>query len=151
MGIYLYYCLQDYDGAWRELQQAREQAPNEPIIIQALGLVKRRQGKLDEAIDLQLQSAQLDPLNEDIWINIAWTYRGMRRFADAIAIFDRAHGIAPSDRSIEYRRAEAKLAAGGDIAEFAQMFEAAHPSFGSRAYGGMIEVLIFQRRFDDAI
>src|SRR3954451_9339979 len=117
MGIYLYYCLQDYDGAWGELEQAREQAPNEPIIIQALGLVKRRQGKLDESIELQLQAAQLDPLSEDIWINIAWTYRGMRRFADAIAIYDRAHGVAPNDRSVELRRAEAELAADGDLAK----------------------------------
>jgi TolB-like protein/Tfp pilus assembly protein PilF len=154
MGVYLYYCLQDYDGAWRELQQAREQAPNDPIIIQALGLVKRRQGKLDEAIDLQLRSAQLDPLNQDIWINIAWTYRGMRRFADAIAIYDRAQGIAPNDKSIVWRRAEADLAAGGDLTKAARalrFYEQAPPAFGSREYNALNEILIFQRKFDEVI
>ena len=151
MGMYLYYCLQDYDGAWSELEQARRQAPNDPLIIQALGLVKRRQGKLDESIDLQMQAARLDPLNEDIWVNIAWTYRGMRRFADAIAMFDRAHAIAPNDRSILLRGAETQVAAGGDLAQAERIYEEVQPAFGTRAYGGFIGVLIFQRRFEDAI
>ena len=151
MGIYLYYCLQDYDGALRELEQARQQAPNDPIIIQALGLVKRRQGKLDESIELQMQSARLDPLNQDIWTNIAWTYRGRRQFADAIAMFEHAHVIAPDDPSIIARQAEAELAGSGDIAKAARIYEGTHPPFASVGYGAAITVLVFQRRFDDAI
>jgi TolB-like protein/Tfp pilus assembly protein PilF len=151
MGMYLYYCLQDYDAAWLELKQAAEQAPNQPIIIQALGLVKRRQGQFDESVDLQLQAGQLDPLNEDIWINIAWSYRGMRRFSDAIAMFDRAQSVAPNDQSIVWRRAETEFAAGGDLAKAAQVIEKLHPAFASRAYGAAIAVLIYQRRYDEAI
>jgi TolB-like protein/Tfp pilus assembly protein PilF len=151
MGMYLYYCLRDYDGALRELEQAQQQTPNDPLIIQGIGLVKRRQGKLDESIEVQMQSARLDPLNEDIWVNIAWTYRGMRRYADAIALFDRAHAIAPNDRTIPWRRVEAELAGGGDLAKAARDYEALQLDFPSRGYGGAITVLIFQRRFDDAI
>ena len=151
MGMYLYYCLQDYDGAWSELEQARRQAPNDPLIIQALGLVKRRQGELHESIELQMQAARLDPLNEDIWVNIAWSYRGMRRFNDAIAMFDRAHAIAPNDRSLVLRRVETEVAAGGDLAQAARTYEKVHPAFGTRGYGGFIAVLVFQRRFDEAI
>ncbi|MEY2574771.1 MAG: adenylate cyclase, partial [Verrucomicrobiota bacterium] len=85
MGMYFYYCLRDYDRALVELGKAREQAPNQPFTIQAIGLVKRRQGKLDESLELLLRAAQMDPLNQDIWANLAWSYRGMRRFADAQA------------------------------------------------------------------
>jgi TolB-like protein/Tfp pilus assembly protein PilF len=100
MGMYIYYCLRDYDGALVELEKAREQAPNQSFTIQAIGLVKRRQGKLDECQELLLRAAQLDPLTQDIWANLAWSYRGMRRFVDAQAMLDRALAISPNDQGI---------------------------------------------------
>jgi TolB-like protein len=150
MGLYLYYCLQDFDAALRELEQARQAAPNDGAMIQAIGLVKRRQGKLEEAIDLQMQGAQLDPRNEDIWVNIAWTYRGLRRFAEAREMFDRALAIAPNDRSIIARRAETLLAE-GDLESAARVLAQLSPPIGSEGYGGAIAVLTFQRKYDEAI
>jgi TolB-like protein/Flp pilus assembly protein TadD len=150
MGLYLYYCLQEFDAALRELEQARQAAPNDGAMIQAIGLVKRRQGKLEESIDLQMQGAQLDPRNEDIWVNIAWTYRGMRRFAEARTMFDRALAIAPNDRSIKARRAET-LVAQGDLETAVRNFAELAPRRGSDGYGGAIAVLVFQRKYDEAI
>jgi tetratricopeptide (TPR) repeat protein len=150
MGMYLYYCLQEFDAALRELEQARQAAPNDASIIQAIGLVKRRQGKLEESIDLQMQAAQLDPRNEDIWVNIAWTYRGMRRLAEARTMYDRAAAIAPNDRSIMIRRAETHLAE-GDLETAVRVLAQVTPPLGSEGYGGSIAVLAFQRRFDEAI
>jgi TolB-like protein/Tfp pilus assembly protein PilF len=150
MGLYLYYCLQEFDAALRELEQARQAAPNDASVIQAIGLVKRRQGKLDEAIDLQMQAAQLDPRSEDIWVNIAWTYHGMRRFSEARTMFDRALAITPNDRSILARRAGTLLAE-GDLQGAARIYAEIVPRSGSDGYGGAIAVLIFQRRYDEAI
>jgi serine/threonine-protein kinase len=150
MGSYLYYCLQEFDAALREFEQARQAAPNDAGMIQAIGLVKRRQGKLEESIDLQMQAGQLDPRNEDIWVNIAWTYRGMRRFAEARTMFDRALAIAPNDRSIKARRAET-LVAQGDLETAVRNFAELAPRRGSDGYGGAIAVLVFQRKYDEAI
>nr|MBA3273298.1 tetratricopeptide repeat protein [Chthoniobacterales bacterium] len=63
---------------------------------QGIALIKRRQGKLEESIQLQLEVAQVDPRNEDNWVNLGWTYRGMRRFAEARSMYDRALAIAPA-------------------------------------------------------
>ena len=150
MGMYLYYCLREYDAALRELEQARQAAPNDASIIQAIGLVKRRQGKLEESIDLQMQGAQLDPLNQDIWANVAWTYRGMRRMAEARTMFDRALAIAPNDRSLMLRRAETHVAE-GDLETVARLLEQSAPPLGNEGYGGHIVVLAFQRKYDEAI
>jgi len=144
MGMYRYYCLQEYDEALVHLQQAREQAPNDAIIIQAIGLVKRRQGKLEESIALQLQAARLDPLNQDIWRNIGFTYRGMRNLVEARAMFDRALAIAPDDRQILARRAEIYVAE-GDLATATRLY-AELPAFMGAVY-----VLVLERRYDDAI
>jgi TolB-like protein/Tfp pilus assembly protein PilF len=150
MGMYIYYCLQDYDRALVELGKAREQAPNQPLTIQAIGLVKRRQGKLDESLELILQAAQIDPLNQDIWTNLAWSYRGMRRFADAHAMLDRAHAIAPHDQAIVGRQVETSLAE-GDLATASRLLESLTLRLTDDSYYQVIALLIFQRRFDEAI
>ena len=144
MGMYRYYCLQEYDEALVHLQQAREQAPNDAIIIQAIGLVKRRQAKLEESIALQLQAARLDPLNQDIWRNIGFTYRGMRNLVEARAMFDRALAIAPDDRLVLARRAETYVAE-GDLATAARLYGELPSSMGA------LYVLVLERRYDDAI
>jgi TolB-like protein/Tfp pilus assembly protein PilF len=150
MGMYIYYCLQDYDRALVELGKAREQAPNQPFTIQAIGLVKRRQGKLDESLDLLLRAAQLDPLNQDIWMNLAWSYRGMRRFADTHAMIDRALAIAPNDQTIIGRKVETCLAE-GDLATASRLLEPLNPRMTDEVYFDVITLLVFQRKFEDAI
>ncbi len=150
MGMYLYYCLQEYDKALEQLFQARQQAPNDAVILQAVGLVKRRQGKLDEAIEYQLQSAQLDPRNEDIWVNIGWSYRGQRRFAEAHTMFNRALAIAPNDPDIIMRNAETTLAE-GNLREAAALSAKVSPSFEGFGYGTVIYVLTLERKYDEVI
>ena len=149
-GLYLYYCLQEYDGALVELQQAREQAPNEAFLIQAIGLVKRRQGKLDESIDLQFQAARLDPRNEDIWANLGFTYRGMRNLPNARAMFDRALALAPNEKSILARKAEAYIVE-GDLRAASRIHDQMNPRFGEQGYDDLIWVLELQRKYDEAI
>jgi TolB-like protein/Tfp pilus assembly protein PilF len=150
MGMYLYYCLQDYDNALRELEKARQQAPNQPVVIQAIGLVKRRQGKLDECLDLLLQAAQRDPLNQDIWMNLAWSYRGMRRFPEAQAMLDRGLALSPNDQGIISRKAETCLAE-GDLGAAARLLDPLKPGLADEAYYQVVGLLIFQRKFDEAI
>ncbi|MEY2528850.1 MAG: hypothetical protein QOJ05_940 [Verrucomicrobiota bacterium] len=150
MGMYIYYCLQDYDRALVELGKAREQAPNQPFTIQAIGLVKRRQGKLDESLELILRAAQIDPLNQDIWTNLAWSYRGMRRFADAHAMLDRALAIAPNDQTIVGRKADTYLA-DGDLVSAQRVLDSLKPAPTDESYFSVVTLLVFQRKFDEAI
>ena len=150
MGMYIYYCLQDYDRALVELEKAREQAPNQPFANQAIALVKRRQGRLDESLELLLQTAQVDPLNQDIWMNLAWSYRGMRRFADAHAMLDRALAIAPNDQTIIGRNAELCMAE-GDLATASRILAPVNPRMTDDTYYGGVTLLIFERKLDDAI
>jgi TolB-like protein/Flp pilus assembly protein TadD len=150
MGQFYYYCLQDYDRALSELEIAHERAPNDGNILFAIALVNRRQGKLDESIEVQQQATKLDPLNEDIWVNLARSYRGARRFHEAHAMFDRALTLAPGDLDIIAEKAETYLAEGNLDATW-QIVGNLKLSYPNRGYGVRIDVLTYRRQFDEAI
>src|SRR5262249_25944525 len=63
MGYYYYYVEKNWGEALRWLEQARALAPNDSKFFRMTALVNRRQGKLDEATELQKRGAELDPLN----------------------------------------------------------------------------------------
>jgi serine/threonine-protein kinase len=115
-----------------------------------MGLVKRRQGKLDEAIDLQFQAVRLDPRNEDIWANLGFTYRGMRKLPDARAMLDRALAIAPNEKSLLARKAETYIVE-GDLSAARRIHDQMQPRFGEGAYDAAIWVLELERKYDEAI
>ncbi len=112
MGVFKYHCLQDFDGALIELNNAYEHAPNDARIVAYIGYVHRRQGKVEDCVTMLKEAAKLDPLNQDLWINLGRTYRGMRKFDEARAMFDHALTIVPNDTAILVGRAETYLAQG---------------------------------------
>ncbi|MBA3830292.1 MAG: hypothetical protein H0X34_00055 [Chthoniobacterales bacterium] len=72
-GVFNYYCLRDYDAAIAELRAAQEGAPNNGGIAYLIALVQRRQGKFDDSLSGMQQAAVLDPLNQDILVNLGNT------------------------------------------------------------------------------
>jgi TolB-like protein/Tfp pilus assembly protein PilF len=150
MGLYYYYCLRDFEGALTRLESARQLAPNDWKFIGATSLVKRRQGKLDEAIALQIQASQLDPLNEDLWVNLARSYAGIRKFDLALNAVDRALKIDPNSADILMQKANI-LVAKGDFAAGWELVKDLKFRPGGRGFGDYITMLVFQRRFADAI
>ena len=155
MGMFYYYCLQDYDRALTELNIARERAPNDANIWLSIGLVQRRQGKLDESIEVQKQASKLDPLNEDIWVNLGRSYRGARRFDEARTMFDHALTIAPGDLEVTAEKAATYLAE-GDLDAAGRLLEGVEippnniPS-ALRFYSEQLALLVWRRQFNQAL
>ena len=117
--------------------------------------MKRRQGKLDEAIELQNRAAELDPLNQDIWVNLGRSYRGARRFNEARQMFDRALTIAPGDLDITEKKAETYLAE-GDLDAAGRLLEGVEvpPNnivFALAFYSTQVQLLLYRRQFDQAL
>ena len=149
LGLFYYYCLKDFNKALSELEIAKERAPNNADTIFSISLVKRRQGKIDEAIALQEQAAKLDPLNSDIWTNLAGSYRGTRKMPEARAFFDRALSIAPNDLGVVAQKGETFLAEGNVDAAWKILSVARFPPT-ELGYGTRIEALVYQRRYKEA-
>ena len=149
LGAFNYYGLRDYEAAVAQFQIAHERAPNDAHSLTAMGLVKRRQGQIEESIALQQEAARLDPLNEDTWANMGRAYRGLRRFDEARAMFERARAIAPNDLELSAGFAET-YAAQGDLQTAWKIVEPLEFNPTERGFGEKIFFLVLQRRFDDA-
>ena len=149
LGVFNYYCLHDYDAALTQLQIAHERAPNDANGLLSIGLVKRRLGQVEDSISVLQEAARLDPLNEDIWINIGRGFRGLRRFDEARTAFERAHSIAPNDLEILNEEAES-YAAQGDLQTAWKILGPLEFNPTDRGFGGKIVALALQRRFNEA-
>src|SRR5262245_10080314 len=106
---HLYYALRDYTGALSELDLARQGLPNDPRVPELTGYILRRQGKPEEGLHALQQAASLDPRNTDLLQQIAASYLGSRRYAEAAETFDRALQIKPDDVPLGALRTEVDL------------------------------------------
>ena len=153
VGSFYYYCPQDFERALAEFTRARELSPSSANAIMMTAMVKRRQGKLSESIQLNLEAAAVDPRNADIWVNLGRSYRGLRRFAEARAMFDRALAILPGDKSIIADMAERveSYRAEGDLATVEKLLAPMKIELGSRLFDDYISLFVFRREFERAI
>jgi len=149
LGVFYYYCLREYDRALAQLELARSRAPNNANAMLSISLVKRRQGRIEEAIANQEEAAKLDPLNQDVWANLGRSYRGLRKFNEAHAMFERALAIDPNDLGTISQQAEVYTAT-GDLERAWKIMEPIKFPPTDRGFGTYLSLLFFQRRFNDA-
>jgi len=150
MGLYYYYVEKNYDEALHWLDRAREIAPNDAKLVDATALVKRRQGKLDETIALQKRQAELDPLNVNLWVGLARSYRGLRDMEQARAMLDRALAISPNDAMVIATKAETYLAA-GEVEKSWAMLRGEKLGPGDEGFGVLFNIILARRDYDEAI
>ena len=150
LGLFYYFCLQDFERALLELDEARKRSPNDGNVIFYTGLVKRRQGKLEEAIELQKKATIFDPRNPEIWANLARSYRGQRDFPTAREMFDRALAVAPDEIQFIAEKAETYRAEGNlDAAE--NLLRGKDFANNQFLFGEITACLVSRRRFDEAV
>src|SRR6476660_6444514 len=94
---YLYYGLRAYAGALAELEIARQALPNDPRLFELTGYILRRRGQQEEGLRNLERAVELDPRNFYTLQQIALSYQGFGRYAEAIAALDRALAILPDN------------------------------------------------------
>src|SRR5437870_6964774 len=90
---HLYHGYFDYDRARDELAIALRTLPNNARIFDLSAPIDRRQGRWHDAVHNHERAMELDPRNVTTLIAAAVTYRSLRDYRQALAIFDRI--IAP--------------------------------------------------------
>jgi tetratricopeptide (TPR) repeat protein len=101
---YLYYGLRDYAGALAELEIARRALPNDPRLFELTGYIQRRRGQQEEGLQNLRRAVELDPRNFSTLQQIALSYEGLGRYAEAIAALDRALAIVPDNAETQANR-----------------------------------------------
>ena len=126
-GFYHYYGFREYDQALEEFQEASAVVPNDSELRAAIGLIYRRQGKLEEALSELEAAEELDPQNGNVLGNLSSTFRAMRRTEETLAIDDRMLALSPDDNSY-FNQAGHVAALTGDMAEAHKILDQASGS-----------------------
>jgi serine/threonine-protein kinase len=95
LGQYYFQGLQDYDRANKELEIDRKIQPINSEVLYFIGLVQRRQGKFEQALANIKGAYELDPLSNNIAIEIGLHYMLLRKYPEAETYCKRAIFLAP--------------------------------------------------------
>ncbi len=110
-GLYALYISKNRDEAMVDLASALKSRPNSAEFHQAYGLVLRRAGRMDEALEHLVRAWDLDPLNQAYDGPGIITLIGLRRYPEAIkhAELDHARFPGGADSYLVRARLEARL------------------------------------------
>ena len=144
LGYYRYYAQRDFTGALAEFQQAEQGLPNNVDVIRAIALIQRRLTHWDEAAGLR-RAIELDPRNIDASVNLAITYKCLRRFPEALATLDRVLALEPTNTNALWSKASVFWAT-GDLKSVEPLL--ANPGIDPELRGVQA---FFQRRYAAAI
>jgi TolB-like protein/Tfp pilus assembly protein PilF len=115
-GLYAYHGFRDYDRALAELEPAKRLLPNEARIYMLAGAVDRRSGHLPEAEANFKRAVELDPRNFIVLMEAASTFQGMRRYAEATSLYERALSVQSNDPFANFLLGFNVFARTGDVA-----------------------------------
>ncbi len=154
LGYYYYWCMLDYEQSMKHFMVALEKQPKNTDILEGIGYVKRRQGKLDEAVeDLKLAN-ELDPRSNMIAFNLGETYALLRNYEEAERWYDRALFLrAEYDRAFSWK---ARLfISRGDTDKARQVLEDASKALGlfnpSLIIYPWVLVDIYEGKYEEAL
>ncbi len=97
LGYYYYHCLRDYDKALETFEAAGKRLPNQNEVLQAIGWIRRRQGRWEESLDYHRRALELNPRDPNLNLEIGETYLWLRRYGDAENCYDRSIALAPDE------------------------------------------------------
>jgi TolB-like protein/class 3 adenylate cyclase len=104
-----YHGYHDYIGALAEIQFAARTLPNDPHVFELTGYILRRQDKWEEGMRNLARALEVDPRNLNTMQQIALTYLTLRRYPEAVAMWDRALAMQPDHVETRVWRAQAEL------------------------------------------
>jgi TolB-like protein/Tfp pilus assembly protein PilF len=151
-GAYRYRVLRDFNGAVEAYEKARQKLPNNSFLLENLAFVLRRLGRWEDSERAFKQAVEIDPRDVSLLTSIgSQFYNYLRRFDDALAIFDQALEISPDSGAAHVGKA-AVLQDLGRIAEARQELARVSSAevLDDLALGVSIRQCMYERQFDAA-
>ena len=123
LGYYYYRGSRDYDKAMEHFTIVQRRQPNDAEVIRAIGYIRRRQGKWEQAL-IQLEKVvELDPRNHGLLRNLGQSYIFMRRYEQAERYLDHAISVAPDIPNAYILKVQLYLSWHGSIEKAKQVLE----------------------------
>jgi TolB-like protein len=105
VGYYHYQCARDYDQALQAFLTALGMRPSDADGQAALAFVLRRQGRWQESIPYLRRALELAPRRPGLYANLGLSYEALRRYPEALHVYDTALGLMPDSLRFRLRRA----------------------------------------------
>jgi TolB-like protein/Flp pilus assembly protein TadD len=155
MGYYYYHGRLEYDKAIGEFEAALKLQPNNSDLFVGVASVRRRQGRVSEALDNFVKATEVDPRATTAHYNVGETYSLLRRYADADRSFSRSISLAPDGTFPYLSRAWNYISWTGDVEKARTTLEEAirnNVEAKSEAFvQDLVMILTLSARFDEAL
>jgi TolB-like protein/tRNA A-37 threonylcarbamoyl transferase component Bud32/Flp pilus assembly protein TadD len=151
MGYYLYWGSRAYEPAIRELAIAATAHAKQGEVAEAMGYIRRRQGRHQEALAEFEQAFALDPRNANLALNLGELEALLRHYEQAEGYFDTAIALAPVEFVGYFQKSICRLLWKGSVPEARAILDAAPPTddpFMTMAHFGLD---LYERRYDQAL
>jgi serine/threonine-protein kinase len=120
LGFYYYHGRMEYEPALEQFFQAERSQPSNPETLAAIGYIRRRQGRWEEALNYFKRVQQMDPRSVNARSDVGDMYWLHRRYGEALAWYDSTAALGNLPNSVRTARALSYLGAAGDLARFRQ-------------------------------
>jgi len=114
LGRYYYHGRLDYLNALKEFAVAKEMGLNSSDLYENIGIVQRRQGKMEQAKDNLLKAFELNPRDAILTRNVAMTYALLRNYPEAEKFFNQTISLSPDSWYAYYYKSFLALRWKGD-------------------------------------
>jgi serine/threonine protein kinase/TolB-like protein/predicted Zn-dependent protease len=153
MGNYYYRGFKDYASALPYFQNALSTMPGNIDALIAAAAIERRQGRWAEAAGQFEQALEMTPTDPILRYNLAATYVYMRQYERAMQVLEPALKANPNDPVLNRLKGKLFAAWKGDLGPMRHDVEVRPPNVPSPDFAiyFRIELLLLERRFDDAL
>ncbi|MHC4807904.1 MAG: tetratricopeptide repeat protein, partial [Planctomycetota bacterium] len=97
LGHYYYQGHLDYDRALEQFAIVRKSQPSNSQLIAYVGYVQRRRGKIEQGLANIKKAAELDPLSNNLAVDVGTTLKFLRKYKEAERYYVRAISLAPDN------------------------------------------------------
>jgi TolB-like protein/tetratricopeptide (TPR) repeat protein len=101
---HLYRGHRDYQGAQKHLDIAKRGLPNDAEVTYLEGLMHRRQGQFDKAVQSFNEAIKLDPRNTQLLFDLAETLSYTRQFSGAESVWNRLINLVPDSEIVRAQK-----------------------------------------------
>jgi serine/threonine protein kinase/RNA polymerase subunit RPABC4/transcription elongation factor Spt4/cytochrome c-type biogenesis protein CcmH/NrfG len=121
---HLYICYRDFERARVQIAIAARALSNSPDLLHLSALIDQVQGRWEKSIARLEKAAALDPRNPDVFYDLAWTYKCLRRYRDNERILDRLVELEPDQPRFQFAKAQSLFAEKADLKGLRTAWEA---------------------------
>ncbi len=151
LGYYYYWGQKNYEYALGNFAAAAEGRPNDPLIVSSIGVVLRRQGRWEEALEALQLAAEIDPKSDVGAIDLASTCGRMRRYAEAVDHCRRAIELDPGDTYPYVFYARILRSWNGSVAAAREILDSMPAGESAQQAVYFYEQALFERDFEGAL